>query len=95
MPPERPIVTAIICHDSWLHLASPTSVSRLRTLHEFKPKMHSTPVSALMVAVRPVAGWFEWALRVNTTVKGNNVWGFAQCYQLGYLKYADLFGVPS
>ena len=41
------------------------------------------------------AGWFEWALRVNTTNKGDNVWGFAQCYELGYLKYADLFGVPS
>lgn len=41
------------------------------------------------------AGWFEWSLRVNTTVKGNNIWGFATCYQLGYLKYADLYGVPA
>ncbi len=41
------------------------------------------------------AGWFEWALRVNTSAAGVNVWGFAQCYELGYLKYADLFGVPS
>ena len=40
-------------------------------------------------------GWFEWALRVNTTVKGNNIWGFANCYQLGYLKYADLYGIPA
>ena len=40
------------------------------------------------------AGWFEWSLRVNTTVKGNNIWGFSTCYQLGYLKYAALFEVP-
>jgi len=41
------------------------------------------------------AGWFEWALRVNTTASGDSVWGFANCYQQGYLKYADLYGVPA
>lgn len=40
-------------------------------------------------------GWFEWALKVESTGDGTTVWGFARCYQLGYLKYADLSGVPS
>ena len=41
------------------------------------------------------AGWFQWSLRLNTTQSGNNAWNFAACYQLGYLKYANLYGVPS
>ena len=41
------------------------------------------------------AGWFQWALHLNTTVPGNNLWSFATCYRLGYLKYANLHGIPS
>ncbi len=54
-------------------------------------EMPVVPMRANMTGV----GWFEWALRVNTTKAGDNVWGFAQCYELGYLKYANIFGVPS
>ena len=74
---------------SWVHL-----LCQFRTS---TPPCRSDPTEAFCAEaiIMTVAGWFEWALRVNTTNKGDNVWGFAQCYELGYLKYADLYGVPS